>query len=327
MLKRFDDSALMKEVRGSDGDYFIMLDGTVYQKKIGKCQTRIGEDMSPLVKCLYLNVYGWHSLNDLLAVHFKYFEHLSLDELRSVKAFELTQCARRDEVDHSRLKYIGYRFAGGRLQCIGYPGFFYIPGCPTHAINADGELINAKKGTRLKWYITKPSKTKNVIGGYAFNRIDFGRETYMISRHRSMLLVFKPYADNVDSMVSNHINGVPGDDRLDNLEWLCRKGNIDHAYRSGLRRQNKPVLARNILTGEVREFYSVAECGRVIGVKNGTLNHRLEKGLFCSPGTSQYQVKYVDDPRDWIDPKSFNKVKSPRSESCEENLSKLLELH
>lgn len=323
MLKRFDDSTLMKEVRGGNGEYFIMLDGTVYQRALGKCETRVGINSDVEVKCCFLGIYGWHRLVDLVAVHFKYFEHLTADELVNIEGYSYP--ASDAELTHP--KHIGYRFLNGKLACKDYPGFYYIPGCPSHAINSAGELINAKKGTKLKWYITKPSKKKNVTGGYAFNRIDFGREVLMISRHRSMLLVFKPYPDDVDSLVSNHINGIPGDDRLDNLEWMCRKGNIDHAYQNGLRGQNKPVLARNILTGEISEFYSVAECGRKIGILDKTLNHRLEKGLFCSPGTSNYQVKYVDDPRDWVDPKSFNKIKSPRSESCEENLSKLLELH
>lgn len=323
MLKRFDDSELMKEIRGSDSEYFIMLDGTVYKRAFGKCESRIGLNSDIEVRCKFLGILDWHRLVDLIAVHFKYFEHLTTDELLVVRGYICP--VKGAGLNHP--KYIGYRFADGRLACRDHPGFYYIPGCPTHAISASGELINAKKGTVLKWYITKPSKTKNVTGGYAFNRIDFGRESIMISRHRSMLLVFKPYPDEVDSLVSNHINGIPGDDRLDNLEWVCRKGNIDHAYQNGLRSQNKPVLARNIVTGEITEFYSVAECGRKIGILDKTLNHRLEKGLFCSPGTSNYQVKYLDDPRDWVDPKSFNKKKSPRSESCEANLSKLLELH
>lgn len=296
MLKRFDDSVLMKEIRGSGGKCFIMLDGTVYQKVKGRCPIRLGERLNHEVYCCFLGKEDWHNLNDLMAVHFKYLDHLTDEELNSVKGFYY--CPKGSGEYHP--KFIGYRFKDEKLPCGNYPGYYYIPGCPTHGINDRGELINAKKGTELKWYITKPSKFKNVTGGYAFNRIDFGRETVMISRHRSMLMVFKPYPDHVDSLVSNHIDGIPGNDVLDNLEWRCRKGNIDHAYQNGLRSQNKPVLARNILTGEVTEYYSVAECGRQLGILDKTLNYRLEKGKFSSPGNSNYQVKYKDDPRDWI---------------------------
>src|SRR5690606_38039399 len=86
-----------------------------------------------------------------------------------------------------------------------------------------------------------------------------------ISRHRALCLVFKNYPDDCDKMVVNHINGVPGDDRLDNLEWISRGENNIHAYKNFLKDQNKAVLVRNVLTGEVKEYYSIAETARVLG--------------------------------------------------------------
>ena len=301
MLKRFDNTMLMKEVRGSSKKYFIMLDGSVYEKNAGKCQIKC-ENAVDLVYCEFLGKLGWHPIYDLIAVHFKFMERLSDDEVAKVRGFYAPSKRGYDKGHGKHHPYhCGYRFEGGKLEVKGHQGFYYVPGHLSRAIDSSGNLYSISRNTPLTWYSTKPG-IRNSIGGYLFNRIDDGASVQSLNRHRAMMMVFSDYPDNCDLLIVNHINGIPGDDRLDNLEWISRKGNINHAYESGLRSQNKPVLARNIFTGEVTEYYSVAECGRQLNILDKTLNYRLEKLSFSTVGRQGYQFKYKDDERDWIIP-------------------------
>ncbi len=57
----------------------------------------------------------------------------------------------------------------------------------------------------------------------------------------------------------NHENGNKKDNSLGNLNWVSRKENIAHAFKTGLVKKNtKPVIATHLETGEQRQFKSQA---------------------------------------------------------------------
>lgn len=78
-------------------------------------------------------------------------------------------------------------------------------------------------------------------------------------------------------LIVNHINGIPGDDWLDNLEWTSYKGNLDHAFRTGLRSDNTPILVKDLRTGEIQEFFSLWECARYFKVNGARIHWCLLK--------------------------------------------------
>lgn len=239
-----------------------------------------------------------YRLLDVLAVAFKNVQvpALYLDE---VEGFVI-------DGDESNLhpSNIGYRFR----RPVAYPfdpQYHYVPMATNYVLNKKGHLVKIKTGRTLKYYVTKPAKNnpKNITQGYymASLTLDTGGHSARIGRHRLLLLVFKPYPNNVDNLDSNHINEVPGDDWLDNLEWSSRGRNLSHAYESGLRTQNRKVLIRHLRTGVINEYWSIGEGARALGLATDeALRYRIGRpfGSVFSDGT---QVKYDDDPRDWVE--------------------------
>jgi hypothetical protein len=90
-----------------------------------------------------------------------------------------------------------------------------------------------------------------------------------------MCLTFKPI-DNPDEMQVDHVNCNKSDDRLENLDWVTPKENCRRASKNGLYQGSKAVLVRDIDTGLVTEFPSMAECGRALGIKKSLIQYRLE---------------------------------------------------
>ena len=169
-----------------------------------------------------------------------------------------------------------------------YPGtgdFFVIPGFSQYAINTAGNIINIFTKKQLSHY------TDNL--GYCMYGLkpDVGPRT-ILGRHRLSALAFLKYPPTVDDLDVNHINGIKGDDRLENLEWATRQENCQHAFRNDLRKDNQGVLIRDALTGKVDEYYSIEECARCLSVDSETVRLRLgSEGQRVFPPHHQYMTK------------------------------------
>lgn len=106
--------------------------------------------------------------------------------------------------------------------------------------------------------------------------------------HRLIAITFLPNPDNLP--VINHIDGDPGNNKIDNLEWCTQKHNIKHA-REVL--GNKPNNHREVVcteTGVV--YYSMAEAGRLLNdprVTSGNVQHAIKTGRRCGG----YHWKYL----------------------------------
>lgn len=63
-------------------------------------------------------------------------------------------------------------------------------------------------------------------GAWGYKTVNFGRSGGTISRHRLIAKTFLPNPDNKPEV--NHKNGIPGDDWIDNLEWVTKSENAIH---------------------------------------------------------------------------------------------------
>ena len=80
---------------------------------------------------------------------------------------------------------------------------------------------------------------KNAIRQSGYSQIDLcndGRKkSYKISR-----LVAQAFISNPENKPQvNHINGIKNDDRMENLEWVNGKENMQHAWSTGLKKPLK----------------------------------------------------------------------------------------
>lgn len=297
MLYRFNDNKKVLPIIGGTGSEFVTINGKIKNEYMDDLPIVINELGELTVNIMFLNELKLHRVIDIVVTHFKFMEHLSIDQLKEVVAFPID-----GNNSNTHPGNLGYRFKQGQLEYKENLGYYYVPGFPRRAINSKGELLSTLSGNPLTWYITKPQSYKNISGGYYTNRVEVDGKARTMLRHRAMLMTFREYPDNCDKLLTNHINGIPGDDELDNLEWVDHKRNLDHGYKTNLRSQNKPVLARNIFTGKETLFYSVAECGRELKINDRSINFKLEKAKFGSVCKEGYQFKYLNDDRDWIIP-------------------------
>lgn len=297
MFKRYVYIEGLTNLLGSDGKYLINIDSQVKDVKGNDIPFYRDENGHKVVRC-----QGWdgerdYRVIDLMVIQFKGLRIPS-------KFFDriIGFCIDGD-FNNTHARNIGYRFAHGKLEVEGSPGFFYVPGLPNAAINGGGELINLNAFNKRKWSIAPPVAKGNIKGGYRTTGILFYRKKMVsITRHRCLCLVFKEFPDNVDVLVVNHKDGIPGNDWLSNLEWATRSENNTHAYVNDLKNQHKRVLVRNAKTKEVTEYYSISECSRRLGFSSvETVWQRLNGPKFGKVFSDGFQVKLKSDPRDWID--------------------------
>lgn len=183
-------------------------------------------------------------------------------------------------------------------ELIEHKGFYEIPGFSRYGINIYGDVIRKGDNRFIKPSILKPGK-RNIRGGYhQLSLIDDLGEKVTLKRHRLLCIVFKPKPD-FEKAIVNHINGIGGDDRLDNLEWCTYSQNTFHAYRNGLH-SNKvnPVQVYEKRTNHVHSFDCGAEAMRFADLDETTLYRRLKRtpGELYSDG---FAVRYTNSDVEW----------------------------
>lgn len=211
-------------------------------------------------------------------------------------------------VENNTVSNLSYRFKNGPLEVETMPGYFYIPGYSRYAISRELSLVNVETRSSKIWSFTKPNLEKNSTGGYAYSRLvaDDG-ESVTVFRHRLALMTFIGYPNGCEALVVNHLNGIPGDDRLENLVWTTYSENNFHAYSSGLRKNaSRPIEAKDLKTGLCLKFESVSECARHYGYDSGTFIYFRMKTNPSRVYSDYLQFKYCDMP-DWPVP-DFSKV-------------------
>ena len=159
-------------------------------------------------------------------------------------------------------------------------GFYQIPRYPLLYINEEQVIVDSRDDIELMAY----------VGYYDYLKVDVVGLKSGILVHVAMAETFLDSGDkDPRTFQVNHIDGVKTNNSIGNLEFVTRSQNSIHAFKAGLRSDNKVVLCKDLRNGEIRSFYSMNECSRTIATNPGYLSNYL-KGPRNTPVMGVYEV-------------------------------------
>jgi len=144
------------------------------------------------------------------------------------------------------------------IESMIFDGYYHIPRNERVLINREGRIIDLLLLASLL-------QVDMDDANYQYPVVNvIGQGTLHI--HRLLAETFIPCDMDTTRLTVNHIDGNKRNNTLSNLEWTTRSDNLNHAYVNGLRSDNKSVLCKNVVTGEIKLFYSGADCARHLSV-------------------------------------------------------------
>ena len=190
------------------------------------------------------------------------------------------------------------------LEIKDLPGFAYIPSYSRYGIDRHGLVIKIDDKSHPKIY-------KSDLGYVRYSLVpDIGPRNN-VPRHRLMCLAWYEYPSIVDKIYVNHRNETPGDDRLDNLEWITPRGNAVYSLaKSNIRRDEilsqeqsfiLDVIVRNAKTNVITIYPTVSVCAENLNISVSTLYYYLREEPFSKVWPGYIQTGWLSEFESWID--------------------------
>lgn len=282
MLRRFEDLKGFNPVPDTGGRYMVNIDGSVLDTKVGVLLSD-NHDVEPSVHLTIDNENLSFKRKVLVGGVFKSL-HLPISDWQRLDTVAVPTTPGRHPKDFV------WKYPGDGLE--NPEGFYSIPGYSRYSISRAGIVYSHAVGRVLSFYT-------DALGYFMYGVTpDVGKRT-IVGMHRLLALTFLPYTGDVDDCDVNHKDGVKCNNDLENLEWVSRKGNCQHAYSTGLRKDNVAVKVMNSFTREITEYYSFEECARQLDIDGETIRMRVKSAgkVIYFPGL---QFKRSDDMADWV---------------------------
>jgi hypothetical protein len=133
-----------------------------------------------------------------------------------------------------------------------HPGFYKCQNFPGYSVNVNGAVFNEMCSLEMQSF----------IGWFPYPVVSINGNQQLIHRLMAETFIPLPEGEERGCLVVNHKDGDKSNTCIDNLEWVTRKQNSQHAILSGLTKRNIWILAKNVTTQEITEFPSLQECAR-----------------------------------------------------------------
>lgn len=167
--------------------------------------------------------------------------------------------------------------------------------------------VNKKGEVRLRPdFITlgSPVKRRNKYAKKSDFVVGIYGKTFLV--HRLVAYTFLPCEGNPDELDVNHIDGNPSNNRVENLEWVSRKKNNEHAVKIGENIQADRLKVKNLFTGEERFFYSIQHCAKFFKCAGGSVHNYVKNWRFKKPFRGHFSVVYSGESYPEFDDKLIN---------------------
>ena len=163
--------------------------------------------------------------------------------------------------------------------------FYKHPVFDNYAANKNGEIINVKTGR-----IIRMSKSGSGYLKFSLSNKKKLEKTITYYNHRFVYEVFKGPIPKC--LETDHMNGNKTDNRIKNLQLLTHQQNIEKS-------KNKPIISKNIETGEKRRFDSIKKAGIKLDISKNSISDICCKRKYNKTATSKingckYTFKFLD---------------------------------
>jgi hypothetical protein len=145
-----------------------------------------------------------------------------------------------------------------------------------YKVSSYGRVKSYKKPIPI---IIKPGKDKD--GYLQFVLYKQGNPT-MRKIHRNVAESF--IINTLNKKCVNHINGIKSDNRVENLEWCTHKENIQHALKTGLRKNNLKLYEKEMINDYLNNGLFLYQISKLYKVGRTQL-----RDLFISKGIYEYK--------------------------------------
>lgn len=147
-------------------------------------------------------------------------------------------------------------------------------------VSQDGDIIDGRNGDAVEGH----------VNSWGYRHMTIAGNTIFV--HITVCEVFHGPMPQPD-MIVNHIDGNKLNNHKDNLEWATKSENIIHAYKTGLRSDNRRILVKDLTTDKVDEYYSMQEASRFFEC-NAEGVYRWLSSAKNGPFHNKYDVCYSD---------------------------------
>lgn len=158
-----------------------------------------------------------------------------------------------------------------------------------YQVSSDGQ-VKRMPGTKFNKLTGRYNRSEQILSncpnsqGYIGVGLSNGNVRKSFKVHRLVAEAFIPNPQNLPEV--NHKNCVKSDNRVENLEWVSRSQNIQHAFDNGLNRPNKVNLGKppgehtsaraiqeiDIDGNVIKEFTSIVEATTLYGLPQGEVS-------------------------------------------------------